>query len=1324
MEEDMHKLHEKHVKLLRDIDDNYKMIEEETQEQFSEFLDKWKKSTKNKIDHYKSALNSIKQDKEIMKKEMQGAIGELQERNKKLISDYEKLLEKYQNDTEAERKQNKEKAELMESAYEEEFSRLKQEKLELEGFVDVIQSQKENYESQAQELRRKVKQKTLQGQETIRAIMENYTKDCATLVISHIVDAVDLEINKEKIEKLKESTKKLEKQKEALREQVRKSSASVGPPARRLVKLTVINPKGEELKRNNNLAKEGQKLRTKIQNWKDDFEKREGRKCQRSDYTPIQDTIKELNRIDSLLEESKKLNESTTANDSIRSDTVHSKRSISPITNISDRSFVSTSRSLAKIEELKKEVGRLKAELQKARLIATNSFPETEIIRQLKEEIESLSKYKEAASKFDKSGKDDMAQLRKENERLHEKLMRLSTKSQSSLREDISKSEFEKILTENQEQQKLIKKLKAYQIQAIEVEGRFEEQEKEFIKLSDDHVNLSLECDRLKDRLMEVEELEAARLKARHEMLNSPGQDQKLKEVVVECEVLQEQSLKKDAELKSLREQINKLIQDNKMLTNKLTVLEGSSEQLEKMQQNVTDAENEIEQLRAQLAEMLPSNSKDRNKLIKADYEKIQAENKQLKIALEEQLMTLQDTKKSYDKKANETFKLKQELAALQRITQEVRAKAELVNNYKKEVMELRIQLASNSNKEVEVEMKKVIEENRELEYKCRELEEEKECYLKREAEIDLTTKELEKLKHELKKLEVEKNTLKEKAIKANSYMMERNSLREKLINTCEEDNSLYEILEENERIINSLKLTNDQTIRLQENNMRIKKMLPAITSNDLSDSGSSSKLREEIKELEDLLNKERCISEALKIESDKAAKKYDQFNEKDTRYFEEQLKKTQSQHEQELASVKKASATEIDKLSKELKAMKTETSKLKETNKNLNMKKATLEEKLQSIAKNAEYKLNEAEEAKQESRALKFKLKTYESQMLKLHNDYQDEIIQRKRLHNIIEEMKGNIRVYCRIRPPTSEDAFSTVSIVDRFTVKANTARGFMPFLFDTVFGPSATQEEVFECTKPLIQSGIDGYNVCIFAYGPTGAGKTFTIQGTETQPGIVPRSFEEMERILASMVNYSYSMECYMVELYNNILNDLLDTEDSKKNPSHLQIKEDIKKMIYIEGIKKQTIGSAKEAKEIFEKGLRNRKTSATEKNDSSSRSHLIFAILIETVNKQSLQRTIGKISFVDLAGSERAESAGNSAERLKEAGFINKSLFALNNVIAALAPAQSGLQSNFEPKKLDKSFAPYRDSKLTMLMKDSIGGNVILNLRSRLKRLCSLI
>ena len=164
-------------------------------------------------------------------------------------------------------------------------------------------------------------------------------------------------------------------------------------------------------------------------------------------------------------------------------------------------------------------------------------------------------------------------------------------------------------------------------------------------------------------------------------------------------------------------------------------------------------------------------------------------------------------------------------------------------------------------------------------------------------------------------------------------------------------------------------------------------------------------------------------------------------------------------------------------------------------------------------------------------------------------------------------------------------------------------------------------------------------------------------------------------------------------MVELYLESLKDLLKPKKQEEKP--LDIKENAHGMIVVEGANEIPLSSLEEANKIFEFGLENRKTASTNMNETSSRSHLVFSIIINSRNKQTNQRTIGKLSLVDLAGSERVSKTGATKDRLKEALAINKSLSALGNVISALGEGK-------------KQHIPYRDNKLTMLMKDSLGGN----------------
>jgi hypothetical protein len=187
-------------------------------------------------------------------------------------------------------------------------------------------------------------------------------------------------------------------------------------------------------------------------------------------------------------------------------------------------------------------------------------------------------------------------------------------------------------------------------------------------------------------------------------------------------------------------------------------------------------------------------------------------------------------------------------------------------------------------------------------------------------------------------------------------------------------------------------------------------------------------------------------------------------------------------------------------------------------------------------------------------------------------------------------------------------------------------------------------------------VQSAIDGYNVCIFAYGQTGSGKTHTIQGNAADPGITPRSIAELYDTTKSMNNFDVRLSCYMVELYKTDLRDLLLPKD------RLQVKLDIKEnpaenyMVYIPQITPTPIATMEDAIRIFGYGLDHRMTRATKMNSASSRSHLIFTIIIESVNKQTKQRTKGKLSFVDLAGSEKSSKTGTDKEGAAEGRAIN--------------------------------------------------------------------
>ncbi|KAL2483112.1 Kinesin-like calmodulin-binding protein [Forsythia ovata] len=324
--------------------------------------------------------------------------------------------------------------------------------------------------------------------------------------------------------------------------------------------------------------------------------------------------------------------------------------------------------------------------------------------------------------------------------------------------------------------------------------------------------------------------------------------------------------------------------------------------------------------------------------------------------------------------------------------------------------------------------------------------------------------------------------------------------------------------------------------------------------------------------------------------------------------------------------------------------------------------------------------------------------LKMQGAQLVEMEALYKEEQVLRKRYFNIIEDMKGKVRVYCRLRPLSgkeiSEKERSVLTNVDEFTVEHMWRDDKVKqHMYDHVFDGNATQEDVFEDTKYLVQSAVDGYNVCIFAYGQTGSGKTFTIYGSESNPGLTPRAISELFRIIKRDSNkFSFTLKAYMLELYQDTLIDLLLPKHAKR--LKLDIKKDAKGMVTVENVTVVSISSYDELRTIIQRGSEQRHTTGTLMNEQSSRSHLILSVVIESTNLQTQSVARGKLSFVDLAGSERVKKSGSSGGQLKEAQSINKSLSALGDVIGALSSSNQHI--------------PYRNHKLTMLMSDSLGGN----------------
>ncbi|XP_042599447.1 kinesin-like protein KIFC3 isoform X1 [Cyprinus carpio] len=312
----------------------------------------------------------------------------------------------------------------------------------------------------------------------------------------------------------------------------------------------------------------------------------------------------------------------------------------------------------------------------------------------------------------------------------------------------------------------------------------------------------------------------------------------------------------------------------------------------------------------------------------------------------------------------------------------------------------------------------------------------------------------------------------------------------------------------------------------------------------------------------------------------------------------------------------------------------------------------------------------------------------------------YKREMNLRKKCHNELVRLKGNIRVLCRVRPVCAgeTDAADAKNIVtfdpdDDAVLYLSNKGKLMTFELDKVFPTQATQGEVFQEVQSLVTSCIDGFNVCIFAYGQTGSGKTYTMEGVPEDPGINQRALRLLfSEVLEKKPDWDYKITVSMVEIYNETLRNLLGDNPNEK----LDIKmcPDGSGQLYVPGLTEFTVESVEDINKVFDLGHMNRATACTNLNEHSSRSHALLIVTVAGFNSSTGHRTSGKLNLVDLAGSERIAKSGAEGSRLREAQCINKSLSALGDVINAL--------------RSKHSHVPFRNSRLTYLLQDSLSGD----------------
>ncbi|KAL9190447.1 hypothetical protein ACHAXT_007658 [Thalassiosira profunda] len=315
---------------------------------------------------------------------------------------------------------------------------------------------------------------------------------------------------------------------------------------------------------------------------------------------------------------------------------------------------------------------------------------------------------------------------------------------------------------------------------------------------------------------------------------------------------------------------------------------------------------------------------------------------------------------------------------------------------------------------------------------------------------------------------------------------------------------------------------------------------------------------------------------------------------------------------------------------------------------------------------------------------------------------------VERKRLHNLLQELRGNVRVFARIRPFIPDDgkqgeenedpcvSHESDSVVS--VPKQNDPSERHRFSFDRVFAPSSGQDAVFHEVSEYVQSALDGYQICLFSYGQTGSGKTFTMQGAGTgvMRGLIPRSIEQIAQHKAQMETdgWTFAMEVSFLEIYNEAIRDLL-RENAREECKHdIKVGSDGRRTVTNLTIKPLDPSDREAVEAVLALAAKRRSTASTDMNATSSRSHSVFTLNLTAEHSERNQLVRGTLNLVDLAGSERLDRSNAVGQQAKEAVSINKSLSSLADVFAAIGQKQSHV--------------PFRNSKLTWLLQPALSGD----------------
>ncbi|QYT06185.1 Kinesin-like protein [Trichoderma simmonsii] len=450
-------------------------------------------------------------------------------------------------------------------------------------------------------------------------------------------------------------------------------------------------------------------------------------------------------------------------------------------------------------------------------------------------------------------------------------------------------------------------------------------------------------------------------------------------------------------------------------------------------------------------------------------------------------------------------------------------------------------------------------------------------------------------------------------------------------------------------------------------------------------------------------------------------------------RRHQQELRDEQQKREQELQSLRSKMGNEqqeteiaLQKKDREVRDMRSEaegvrsdlqrekalTGSLQTSISELSASNTTLEAKINSLRSQVEFLESDTKAQSDAFAAMEDRLQDALKYAEEARQKLMKEETERRVLFNKYQELKGNIRVMCRVRPPLghSEGQVAQLSYPDDKTSAEILVAGpeeksslgvvqrkSYPFEFDRVFTPEVQNNEIFDEISQMVQSALDGYNVCIFCYGQTGSGKTYTMSSPD---GMIPRATHMIYDTVTQLKekSWDYTLEGSFVEVYNEELNDLLTPNERTAEgrlTRKLEIRHDeIRKQTTIMGCKSVRLNSADTVELMLEEAQKNRSVAATKANERSSRSHSIFILKLIGENSATGERCEGTLNLVDLAGSERLKHSQVEGDRMKETQNINKSLSCLGDVIEALGRGSGHI--------------PYRNSKLTHLLQYSLGGN----------------